>query len=61
MAGYILLTPTTQRDGSVIPNDSVRSLGVEIQDRDFTPSGTEDEFPRYGKINSWPVNTGGLS
>ncbi|KAK3311781.1 hypothetical protein B0H66DRAFT_609094 [Apodospora peruviana] len=43
-------------NGTTVPPESVRSLAIEIQDRDVTAPQSEDEFPVYGKMTSWPVD-----
>ncbi|KAK3367218.1 hypothetical protein B0T24DRAFT_669551 [Lasiosphaeria ovina] len=47
-------------NGTEVPAASVRSLVIEIQDRDFTPPASDDAFPRYGRINRHPVSVGEL-
>ena len=46
--------------GGSIPGASVGSLAVEIEDWDFTPAQSEDEFPVYGRRTSWPVDLSAL-
>ncbi|KAK4443167.1 tyrosinase [Podospora aff. communis PSN243] len=38
------------------PGKEVKSLVVEIEERDFTPARTADEFPRYGEKSTCVAN-----
>ncbi|KAK0622707.1 hypothetical protein B0T14DRAFT_494314 [Immersiella caudata] len=40
----------------IIQPTTLQSLAIEIQDRDFTPSNSATEFPKYGESTSWPVD-----
>ncbi|ROW08234.1 hypothetical protein VMCG_03309 [Cytospora schulzeri] len=48
-----------QGDGTPIQIDSVPSLGLVVQDQDFTPRQSDREFPTYGAVNKHLWKAGG--
>ncbi|KXX77605.1 Tyrosinase [Madurella mycetomatis] len=43
-------------DGEILPPTSVSSLAIEVEDRDFFPARSVNEFPHFGEKTSWPVD-----
>jgi tyrosinase len=45
---HLLIRRLSQRDGSLVPLDSVSGLDVGLEDVPVTPPAADDELPRYG-------------
>ncbi|KAK5652239.1 hypothetical protein OQA88_10736 [Cercophora sp. LCS_1] len=54
--GKLRLVVRTSDSETPAKPSTVKSLKVEIEDRDYTPAKSLEEFPTYGEKTTWPVD-----